>query len=95
MDEVKAFAERFLPLLEKAANENASNEIGIVARDTLVSYTRRLMGYLEQEEKSSDNVLRGRGVSVIIASDSALELSPMMCNVLVKPLPKKLSLIHI
>ena len=89
MDEVKAFAERFLPLLEKAANENASNEIGIVARDTLVSYTRRLMGYLEQEEKSSDNVLRGRGVSVIIASDSELELSPMMCNVLVKPLPKK------
>ena len=89
MEEVKSFGEKFLPILEKAANENATNEIGIVARDTLVAYTRRLMGYLEEEDKSSDNVLRGRGVSVIIASDSALELSPMMCNVLVKPLPRK------
>lgn len=89
MNEVRAFGERFLPLLEKAANENTANEIGIVARDTLVAYTRRLMGYLEQEEQNSDNVLRGRGVSVIIASDSSLELSPMMCNVLVKPLPRK------
>ena len=89
MNEVRSFGERFLPLLEKAANENATNEIGIVARDTLVAYTRRLMGYLEQEEQDSDNVLRGRGVSVIIASDSRLELSPMMCNVLVKPLPRK------
>ena len=89
MNEVKSFGEKFLPLLEKAANENATNEIGIVARDTLVAYTRRLMGYLEQEEQDSDNVLRGRGVSVIISSDSRLELSPMMCNVLVKPLPRK------
>lgn len=89
MEEVKSFGEKFLPILEKAANENATNEIGIVARDTLVAYTRRLMGYLEEEDKSSDNVLRGRGVSVIIVSDSALELSPMMCNVLVKPLPRK------
>ena len=28
-------------------------------------------------------------MSLILASDSKLELSPMMCNVLVKPLPKE------
>ena len=88
MNEVRAFAQSFLPLLEKAANENATEEIGIRARDTLSSYTRRLKGYLGGEEKN-DNVIRGRGVSVIISSDSSLELSPMMCNVLVKPLPRE------
>lgn len=86
--ELHAFAERFLPLLEKAANENATDEIGIRARDTLSAYTRRLKGYLGGEEES-DDVLRGRGVSIIIANDSRLELSPMMCNVLVKPLPRE------
>ena len=88
MNEVREFAQSFLPLLEKAANENATEEIGIRARDTLSSYTRRLKGYLGGEEKN-DNVIRGRGVSVIISSDSSLELSPMMCNVLVKPLPRE------
>ena len=47
-----------------------------------------MKGYLGGEEKN-DNVIRGRGVSVIISSDSSLELSPMMCNVLVKPLPRE------
>jgi len=87
MNEIRTFAERFLPLLERAANEHATEEIGIRARDTLTAYTRRLMAYLDKEEKS-ENVLRGKGVSVIMSSDSNLELSPMMCNVLVKPLPR-------
>ena len=84
---IKAFAERFLPVLETAVNGNATQEIGIRARDTLVSYTQRLKSYLGDEEKH-ENVLRGKGCSVIIAEDSRLELSPMMCNVLVKPLPR-------
>ena len=88
MEEIKAFAARFLPVLEAAANRNASTEIGIRARDTLVSYTQRLKAYLGESE-ASDNVLRGRGVSVITSEDSELELSPMMCNVLVKRLPEK------
>lgn len=87
MNEVKAFAERFLPLLEHAVNGNATQEIGIRARDTLVSYTQRLKSYLGEEDKH-ENVLRGKGCSLIIAGDSSLELSPMMCNVLVKPLPR-------
>ncbi len=84
---LKVFAERFLPVLETAVNGNAAQEIGIRARDTLVSYTQRLKSYLGDEEKH-ENVLRGKGCSVIIAEDSRLELSPMMCNVLVKPLPR-------
>ncbi|MBR4556459.1 MAG: acyl-CoA reductase [Clostridiales bacterium] len=84
---LRAFTERFLPVLEKAAGENATEEIGIRARDTLSAYTRRLKSYLGGEEVN-ENVLRGKGVSVIIGSDSTLELSPMMCNVLVKPLPR-------
>ena len=88
MSEIKAFAERFLPVLETAVNGNATQEIGIRARDTLVSYTQRLKSFLGEEEKH-ENVLRGKGCSLIIAEDSRLELSPMMCNVLVKPLPQK------
>ena len=57
MNEVKAFAERFLPFLEAAANANRSEEIGVRARDTLVSYTQRLKGYLGEEERH-DNVER-------------------------------------
>ena len=87
MAEVKAFAERFLPILEKAVSGNASGEIGIRARDTLVSYTQRLKRCLGEEEKR-ENVLRGKGMSLILQSDSSLELSPMMCNVLIKPLPR-------
>ena len=88
MGELRSFAERFLPILEKAANEKATEEIGIRARDTLSSYTRRLKTYLGNEEKN-ENVLRGRGVSLIISPNSKLELSPMMCNVLIKPLPRE------
>ena len=88
MGVLKAFSERFLPVLETAVNGNATQEIGIRARDTLVSYTQRLKGYLGNEEKH-ENVLRGKGCSLILANDSRLELSPMMCNVLIKPLPRK------
>lgn len=88
MEELKAFGMRFLPILENAVNGNKTEEIGVRARDTLVSYTQRLKAYLGEEEKH-DNVIRGKSCSVIISSDSNLELSPMMCNVLVKPLPRE------
>jgi len=88
MNVVKAFAARFLPVLETAVSGNQTEEIGIRARDTLVSYTQRLKSYLGKEEKL-DNVIRGRGCSVILSDDDRLELSPMMCNVLVKPLPRE------
>ena len=85
MDTVRAFANEFLPYLQKAVEEGRTQEIGIRARDTLTAYTRRLKGYLGEEE-ASDDVIRGSGMSLIVKEDSKLELSPMMCNVLVKPL---------
>ena len=88
IDEVRSFAEQFMPYLQEAVGSNASQEIGIRARDTLVAYTQRLKGYLGEQEVSSD-VIRGQGMSLIIKEDSKLELSPMMCNVLVKPLPEE------
>ncbi len=86
-EEKKLFAQRFAPLLEEAVGRNKTDEIGVRARDTLVSYTARLKGILGEEAVSSD-VIRKRGCSVIISADSKLELSPMMCNVLVKSLPE-------
>ncbi|MCR4669898.1 MAG: acyl-CoA reductase [Saccharofermentans sp.] len=87
MDKLRGFAERFMPYLQDAVDQNSSKEIGVRARDTLVAYTQRLKSYLGEEDKT-DGVIRGRGCSLIIREDSKLELSPMMCNVLVKPLPK-------
>ena len=49
IDELKSFAGRFLPILENAVNRNKTEEIGIRARDTLVSYTQRLKGLLGEE----------------------------------------------
>ena len=88
MNSVKAFAKDFLPYLQKAVEEARTQEIGIRARDTLTAYTRRLKGYLGEEE-ASDDVIRVSGMSLIVKEDSKLELSPMMCNVLVKPLPRR------
>ena len=88
MNSVKAFAKDFMPYLQKAVEEGRTQEIGIRARDTLTAYTRRLKGYLGEEE-TSDDVVRGSGMSLIVKEDSKLELSPMMCNVLVKPLPRR------
>lgn len=52
MQEVRKFAERFFPILQKAVDAHASDEIGIRARDTLVAYTQRLKRYLGEEEKN-------------------------------------------
>jgi len=88
MAEVRRFAERFLPFLLKETGSRSNEDIGIRARDTLVSYTQKLKGYLGKSDKTNDNILSGNGASLILSADSKLELSPMMCNVLVKPLHK-------
>lgn len=86
MNAVRNFASKFMPFLQKEVESNMSTEIGIRARDTLVAYTQRLKRYLSEED-NSDDVMRGKGMSLILQNDSKLELSPMMCNVLLKPLP--------
>ena len=59
MNEVKVMGEKFLPFLEAAANANKTEEIGVRARDTLVSYTQRLKAYLGdcQERKSAKSFM--------------------------------------
>lgn len=86
MNIVRNLASKFMPFLQKEVESNMSTEIGIRARDTLVAYTQRLKRYLGEEDYS-DDVMRGKGMSLILQNDSKLELSPMMCNVLLKPLP--------
>jgi hypothetical protein len=87
-EEKEKFARRFAPILEEAVDRKKTDEIGVRARDTLVSYTARLKSMVGAEDVS-DNVIRKRGCSVIISDNSRLELSPMMCNVLVKNLPEE------
>lgn len=81
------FAHKFMPFLEAAVNRNSDNDIGTRARDTLIGYTQKLKGFLG-ENKTRKDVCTGRGCSLILSSDPTLELSPMMCNVLIKNLPE-------
>ena len=87
MEELYAFGKRFLPILEQAVNVHASNSIGTRANITLRNYTDMLEGFISN--KNSPDTLKGKGCSVKICSDSSLELSQMLCNVLVKRLPRK------
>lgn len=87
MAELYTFGKRFLPILEQAVNVHASNSIGTRANITLQSYTDMLEGFISNQ--NSPDTLKGKGCSVRICSDSVLELSPMLCNVLVKRLPRK------
>lgn len=86
--ELICFCEIFLPYLEAAVGKHKSTSIGTRARDTIISYTASLEEAIGIRQISPDT-LSGKGCSLIIKDDSELELSPMMCNVLVKRLPKK------
>ncbi len=82
---VRAFCDRFWPLLEQAAQAHRPSTIGAVADLTLRAYTDRLEAILEGgRAKPWTSPL----CSLIPKEDSELELSPMFANVLVKPLPR-------
>lgn len=87
-NELVRFCEIFLPYLEAAVGKHKSTSIGTRARDTIISYTASLEEAIGIRQISPDT-LSGKGCSLIIKDDSELELSPMMCNVLVKRLPEK------
>lgn len=87
-NELTRFCEIFLPYLEAAVGKHRNTSIGTRARDTIVSYTACLEEAIGIRQVSPDT-LSGKGCSLIIKDDSELELSPMMCNVLVKRLPRK------
>ena len=85
--EVMAFCERFLPLLEAAAAK-LPPDIGAEAERSLRRYTAKLERLISGEVPQDRTVLQGEGCSVTACTDSALELSEMFGNVLVKPLPQ-------
>lgn len=86
--ELTLFCEMFLPYLEAAVGKHRNTSIGTQARDTLISYSARLEQAIGIRQISPD-VFYGKNCSLIIKDDFELELSPMMCNVLVKRLPRK------
>ena len=82
---VQAFCDRFWPILEEAARANRPSTLGAVAELTLRTYTDKLEAILDgRRTKPWASPL----CSLIPKEDSALELSPMFGNVLVKPLPR-------
>lgn len=86
-NELRRFCEIFLPLLEKAAARHKDNAIDIRARGTVLRYTEQLEEILGV--KSPDPYeYKGRGCRLIIREGGA-ELSPMLCSVLVKKLPRR------
>lgn len=86
-NELSDFCAEFLPILERAAAEITPASIGGRAHNTLLKHTELLENILEA--KPLPHVFKGRRCSLTVKTDSELELSDMMCNVLVKPLPRR------
>lgn len=82
------FCVEFLPVLERAVMKFAPVSIGGRAHNTLIKHTELLESILG--EKPLPNIFKGKnGCSLTVKTDNEPELSDMMCNVLVKPLPRR------
>ena len=86
MGQLRRFCDRFYPVLEAAAKRHLPGTLGSVAALTLRSRTDQLEALLEG---GSPKPWRSPLCSLIVKEDSVLELSPMLGNVLVKPLPRE------
>ncbi len=84
---LEMFCGEFLPILEREVGRRKPVSIGGRAHSSLLRYTDMLEGILGGAPLP--RVYRGRGCSLTIRADSELELSDMMCNVLVKKLPRR------
>lgn len=84
---LEQFCGEFLPILEREVGRRTPVSIGGRAHSSLLRYTEMLEGILGGEPLP--RVYKGRGCSLTIGTDSELELSDMMCNVLVKKLPRR------
>ena len=80
---VEAVAKRFLHILEEVNVDYPQETIGVRGKVSISLYNEEL-----ESAYTGRKVLRGKGVSVITASDSELELSFLFKNCWVKPLPK-------
>lgn len=86
MGQLRRFCDRFYPVLEAAAKRHLPGTLGSAAALTLRSRTDQLEALLEG---GSPKPWRSPLCSLIVKEDSVLELSPMLGNVLVKPLPRE------
>lgn len=84
---LEEFCAEFLPILEREVGRRASVSLGGRAHSSLLRYTDMLEDILGGAPVP--RVYKGRGCSLTIGTDSELELSGMMCNVLVKKLPRR------
>lgn len=80
LQEVNAFAERFLAILQKVNDERGSASLGMRGKSAL--------SLLNEEMEGRGSVHKGRGVSITVYPDSELVLSFLFRNIWCKPLPK-------
>ena len=92
LEEVKRFCGEFLPYMEKAAEKYPVDEAGAAAEITLRRCTDRLERAIYGEQQSEQILFQGERTSLTAYTDSALELSYMYGNCIVKRLPKSLLL---
>ena len=85
LDRARDFCQRFLPILEQAAALGHQTP-GQAAQAALHGYEQLLELAVRG---SAARVFRGKGCSVTLCPDRALELSPLHGNVLVKCLPRE------
>ena len=81
---VNMVAQKFLYILEEVAVDYPQEKIGVRGKVSISLYNEEL-----ESTYTGRKILRGKGVSVILAEDSELELSYMFKNCWVKPLPSK------
>lgn len=84
MEEAENFCTDFLPYLEAAAEHNPVTDTGALAEMTLRKYNEELENALDGGRKK--RIFQGRRTSLSLSEDSALELSYMYGNCLVKRL---------
>lgn len=89
-EELYAFGERFFAILKEVNATSHPTDFGMRAKNAINLYNERL-----EAHATSNQILSGDGVSVIIKPDSELELSYMYRNVWVKKLPlSEIPLLH-
>lgn len=90
--DLEKFCKEFLPILEREVARRDPVSIGGRAHSSLLRYTDMLEDILGGTPRCGapmPRVYKGKGCSLTIGEDSELELSDMMCNVLVKKLPRR------
>lgn len=82
VNELKALAERVLPLFADTSKKMGTLPLTMKAKNSLLIYNEKLEG-------NADKVFTKDGVSIIVKEDNKLELSFLFQNIWIKPLKKE------